>query len=456
MISRVREELGALSRLAWPIVIAEMGWLLTGVVDTVMVGPLGPAAIGAVGTGTIIFLAIMMPGFGTLLALDTFVAQAFGQGRIDECHRWLVAGLQVATAMAVLHAASAMVCVWLLPSLGFHPDVLALIEPYMTHLVWSTLPLFVYGVCRRYLQALHIARPIVVALLVANVLNAAVNWVLIYGHLGLPALGVVGAAYATVAVRFFLAVFCLAVIASEERRRRWGLYRVPLAIEGWRVRRLMRIGAPAAGQILLEVGVFAVASALAGRMTPVAVAAHQIVLNVVGFVFMIPYGIGSAAAVRVAYAMGRRDAAGARRAGWVACGLAVAIMALSATALALVPRQLLALFTVDPGVLTAGTSLILVAAVFQVFDGLQAVTTGALRGLGETRVPMAWNLAGHWLLGLPVAWSLAVPAGWGVVGLWIGLAAGLVVIGTALTVEWHWRSRALHASLKIDLCSPHD
>lgn len=444
MIAAVRGELRRLLGLAWPIVIAEMGWLLTGIVDTVMVGPLGPAAIGAVGTGTIIFLAIMMPGFGTLFALDTFVAQSFGAGRIDDCHRWLVAGLQIACAMAVVHAVAALAFVRILPYAGFHPDVLALIEPYMTHLVWSTLPLFVYGVCRRYLQALDVVRPIMFALVGANLVNAGVNWVLIFGRFGLPALGVVGAAYATVAVRLFLAVFCLAVIVREERRRAWGLFRVPITVEPWRLRRMLLVGGPAAGQLLLEVGVFAVASALAGGITPAAVAAHQIVLNVIGFIFMIPYGIGSAAAVRVGQAVGRADVASARRAGWVAGGLTVAIMLVSATVLAVWPRPILRIFTSDVGVLATGTTLLLVAAVFQLFDGLQTVMTGALRGLGETRGPMLWNLAGHWFLGLPVAWALAFAAGWGVVGLWIGLALGIVIIGSALVVEWRGRSLALH------------
>jgi MATE family multidrug resistance protein len=427
--------------LAWPLVLAEIGWLLMGIVDTIMVAPIGPAAIGAVGAGSILFLAIMMPGFGTLLALDTFIAQSFGAGRLDECQRWFFAGIQLAIVMTAVLSLVAAGCVWLLPHLAFHPEVLAELEPYMTHLVWSVAPLFAYIVFRRYLQAMNIVRPIMIALVVANVANVLVNWLLIQGRLGMPALGVVGAAYATVASRVVMAAVTLLAVVWHERRLSPRLHDVRFALDVPRMWRIVRLGLPAAGQILLEVGVFAAASALAARIAPAAAAAHQIVLNIAGFIFMIPYGIGSAAAVRVGQAIGRVDAAGARRAGWVALGLATAIMTGSALMFATVPRALVSIFTVDPDVLQVGAAVLLIAAVFQLFDGVQTVATGALRGLGETRIPMLSNLAGHWLIGLPLGYTLCFHRGWGVEGLWVGLALGLTLIGTVLLVVWHRRSR---------------
>jgi MATE family multidrug resistance protein len=194
-------ELRAMSSLAWPVVVAEICWLVMGIVDTIMVAPVGPAAIGAVGAGSILFMALMMPGFGTLLALDTFVSQSFGAGRIDDCHRWLFAGIQLAVAMSAVLTAVAMGAAWLLPALQFHPDVLGHLHPYMTHLVGSVTPLCGFLVFRRYLQAMNLVRPVMVSLIFANVINIAVNYLLIEGRLGAPALGVVGAAYATVASR---------------------------------------------------------------------------------------------------------------------------------------------------------------------------------------------------------------------------------------------------------------
>jgi MATE family multidrug resistance protein len=435
-------------RLAGPVIAAEVGWLMMGIVDTIMVGPLGPSAIGAVGAGTILFLTVIMIGFGMLLALDTFVAQSFGAGRIDDCHRWLVAGVQLAAVLSVLLMVVSLGGVMLLPLIGFHPDVLALLKPYMTHLVWSTPPLLAYVVFRRYLQAMNLARPVMVALVLANITNVLACWVLIYGKLGMPALGVVGAAYATVFSRLVMAVFLFVVIVSRERDHPSGLREIPFAIDWPRIKAIVRLGSPAAGQILLEVGVFAAASALAATIAPAAAAAHQIVLNIVGLIFMVPYGLGTAAAVRVGQAVGRRDPDGARAAGWTALALAAGTMVCSAVLFTVAPRLLLYGFTSDTAVLEVGVSLFLVASVFQLFDGIQTVTTGALRGLGNTKTPMLVNLVGHWGIGLPIAWVLCFHRGWGVQGLWAGLAIGLILIGSTLLQVWRTESRAFaHAGM---------
>lgn len=438
----MRRELRPMLTLAGPVIAAEVGWLLMGIVDTIMVGPLGPSAIGAVGAGTILFLTVIMIGFGMLLALDTFVAQSFGAGRIDDCHRWLVAGTQLAAGLSVILMAVSLGGVMLLPLIGFHPDVLALLTPYMTHLVWSTPPLLAYVVFRRYLQAMNLARPVMIALVLANITNVLACWVLIYGKLGMPALGVVGAAYATVFSRVVMAAFLFVVIVSREREQPSGLRDVSFAVDWPRITAIVRVGSPAAGQILLEVGVFAAASALAATIAPAAAAAHQIVLNVVGLIFMVPYGLGTAAAVRVGQAVGRRDPDGVRAAGWTALALAAGTMVCSAVLFTVAPRLLLYGFTSDAVVLEVGVSLFLVASVFQLFDGIQTVTTGALRGLGNTKTPMLVNLVGHWGIGLPIAWMLCFHWGWGVRGLWAGLAIGLILIGSTLLQVWRTQSRA--------------
>jgi MATE family multidrug resistance protein len=430
-------------RLALPVIAAEIGWVSMGLVDTLMVGPLGPAAIGAVGTGSILYLAVMVVGFGTLYALDTFVSQSFGAGRVGDCHRWLFAGVQVAALLAVVLTALSVALIALLPRFRLHPDVLALIRPYMIHLLWSTPLLLAYAVFRRYLQAMHIVRPVMYGLIVANLVNVAANWLLIYGRFGFPALGVVGAAYATVFSRLALALFLFGVIAYRERERPSGLHDVAFVWDADRVWRIVRLGLPAAGQNLLEVGIFAMASALAGRITPAAVAAHQIVLNIAGLVFMVPFGFGSAAAVRVGHAIGRRNRHGAQAAGWTALALATGMMMSSAALFALAPRWLVSLFTRDPEVIRLGVGLLLVAAVFQLFDGVQAVATGALRGLGNTHMPMFVNLVGHWAMGLPAAYLLCFRYGWGVQGLWMGLAFGLITTGVVLLGVWHRQSQAI-------------
>ena len=437
-------------RLALPVVIAEIGWISMGIVDTIIVGPLGPAALGAVGSGSTLFLAVMVFGLGTLYALDTFVSQNFGAGRIDECHRWLIAGLYLAAGLSVVLVAVGLAGVMLLPRAGIHPDVLALLEPYLGALMWSVPPLMAYQVFRRYLQAMNVVRPITVALITANIVNAVGNWIFVYGYLGMPALGVRGSAYATLGARMYLALFLFAIVLRRERARPSGLHDVPWTFEAARAWALVRLGTPAAIQVTLEVGVFALASALSARISPLAVAANQIVLNIAGFLFMIPFGLSSAAAVRVGQAVGRRDPVGVRRAGWTALLLTGIFAVATSTIIATVPQPFLRIFTTEAPVFAIGATLLLFYAFCQPFDAFQCVATGALRGLGSTRTPMLVNLVGHWAIGLPVAYYLCFPRGWGVVGLWVGLLLGLFLIGAVLLFVWHRESRGLPKSINSE------
>lgn len=433
--------------LAVPVVLAELGWMTMGLVDTLMVGRLSPEAIGAVGVGSSIFMGIVVFAMGLLLGLDTLVSQAFGARRVEECHRWLVHGTILAIAlslplMLVLFAIDRTLDGW-----GLDPAVLALTRPYLQVVTWSVLPLLLYAAFRRYLQGMSIVRPVMIALVTANVANVALNWLLIFGNLGAPALGVNGAAWATVGSRIVMAGFLLAVIVYRERGERPGLFHTPLGIELSWMRRLLALGGPAAGQITLEVGVFAAATALAGRLAPASLAAHQIAINIAAFTFMVPLGVSSAGAVRVGHAVGRRDPDGAARAGWTTLLFGVGFMSLAAAAFVLVPHVLIGAFTSDAGVLLAGVSLLMVAAIFQLFDGLQVAATGALRGLGDTRSPMIWNLIGHWVVGLPLGYTLCFVLGFGVIGLWWGLSTGLIICGVSLLYVWWRRIQALGATL---------
>lgn len=430
-------------KLAVPVILSELGWIMMGIVDTVMVSPLGPAAIGAVGTGSTIFMSVMVFGMGTLFALDTYVSQSFGAGKIDECHRWLLAGVQLAVVLAVGLIGLLAGVVAVLPSFGFHPDVLEVIQPYIARLILSAAPLLAYAVFRRYLQAMNVVRPVMVALITANLVNAFGNWLMVYGHWGVPALGTNGSAYATVVARIYLAVFLFCVIWWRERTNPSGLREVPFGLDLTRMWQIARLGVPAAFQITLEVGVFAMASALAGKISPLAIAANQVVLNIASFVFMIPLGLSSAAAVRTGQAIGRRDARGVRVAGGSALLLASAFMIATAALYVVMPRQLLGLFTSDEAVLSVGSTILLIYGALQLFDAWQVVATGALRGLGDTRTPLVLNLIGHWVIGLPLAYWLCFSRQWGVTGLWSGLSIGLTIVGVVLTIVWYQRSRAV-------------
>ena len=439
-------ELPPLLKLAGPVILAEVGWMVMGIVDTIMVGPLGPAAIGATGMGSSVFTAVAIFGMGLMLGLDAFVSQAYGAGDETECLRWLHSGVW----LAIVGAPVVMALTWLLfvsiDWWGLHPEIRVLVGPYLRAISFGSIPLLLYAAFRRYLQGMHVVRPIMLALVTANLVNAGANWVLIYGHLGMPSLGVEGSAWATTAARVWMAGFLYVAIRMEHRRRGDRHPHVPFAPDMVRIRRLISLGFPAASQVTLEVGVFAAATALAGRLDPVSSGSHQIALNIASLAFMVPLGLSSAGAVRVGHAIGGRDYRRAVQAGWTALAAGCVIMSVIGQVLFLWPARLLAAFTTDSRIIDIGVRLLAIAAAFQLFDGTQAVVTGILRGIGDTRMPMIFNVIGHWLFGLPVGYALCFRYGWGVAGLWIGLSIGLIFTAILLTGVWWKRTLVIQDS----------
>lgn len=437
-------------RIAVPVVMAELGWMSMGVVDTIMVGPLGPQAISAAGVGNSMHIAFAIFGMGVLLGLDTLVSQAYGARNIRECHRLFFDGLSLAALMA-LPIVGLLTIVWFsIPSLGFHEAVKPLLESYFGIVVMSTPFLLAYAACRRYLQGMHAVTPVMFALVTANLVNAGANWVLIYGHFGFPAMGIAGAAWATLISRIYmLGVLLVAVWWVDKKRTEQAgvdahaesLWHADWKFDTSRLRRLLSLGVPAASQYTAEVGVFALATALSGMLDPISSASHQIALNLAGVAFMIPLGMGSAGAVRVGHAVGAKEPARASAAGWTAILLGTGFMVASGLIFVLMPQRLIALFSRDPDVLRVGSALLLLAAVFALFDGVQGVITGTLRGIGDTRTPMVVNLLAHWFVGLPIGYTLCFILGWGVYGLWVGLSLGLIIVGIILLWVWTHKIR---------------
>ncbi len=429
--------------LAVPVVLSELGWMAQGIVDIIMVGRLGPVAIGAVALGNAVYYTPALFGIGILLGLDTLVAQAYGRKDHDECHRWLAQGVWLACI-----ATPPLMLLIALASFGFSPfgitpQVAVPAAAYLRILNWGTLPLLLYAGTRRYLQGVGDVRVITVTYVGANLINWFGNWVLLYGKLGCPALGVNGSAISTLAARIFMAVALLGFAWRYERKRGHPLFRHWAGPSLARLRELARLGVPAAGQIVLEVGAWNLATLSAGWLTPVALATHQIALNYASLTYMVPCGISAAAAISVGHAVGAGDPERARRAGWLALGLGTGFMLLAAVVFLTAPGPLIALYTRDPRVMAVGPSLLGLAAAFQIFDGIQTVSTGALRGLGETRVPMLANLVGYWVLGLPLGLTLCFVLHWGIYGLWIGLTSALIVIATTLLLRWRRDSARL-------------
>ncbi len=433
----LREALLPMVKLALPVIAAELGWMGMGVVDTLMVGPLGPAALGGTGIGSTLFIAIGIFGMGLLLGLDPVVARAFGAGDRDECDRWLVAGLWLALVSTPPLTVVLLAMWWALPSLGFHGAVLPHVDAYFPIVALSLPPLLGYAALRRYLQALSRVRAIAFTLVSANLVNIVANWLLIYGIGPAPALGVRGSAWATVISRVYMLLVLGWVAWRLHRAGPEG--RVSFALPMARLRRLAALGLPAAAHLTFEVSVFSAVTALAGQLRPDALAAHHIALNIASVAFMVPLGVSAAAAVLVGQHLGRGAAREAKRAGWAAIVVVLSFMSASAAALFMAPGAFIGLFTADAAVIAIGSQLLGVAAAFQLFDGLQVATTGALRGLGETKGPMFISLIGYWVSGLPLSWWLCFRAGYGVVGLWLGLAASLCLVGIALLFLWYRR-----------------
>ena len=438
-------------RLALPLVLAEVGWMSMGVVDTIMVGHLPRPAItiSAAALGQVLYNTLAFGVGGVLLGLDTYISQAHGAGEWDDANKWLLSGV----VLAGLLSAVLMGMVWVVPLAMMRlpvgggeagREVMRQAVGFLGALNWGTLPLFLYMTFRRYLQAFNHVRPIAAAVVSANLVNAGLDWLLLFGHrfhvgglsAGIPAYGVVGAAVSTALARVYLAAFVGAAVWWVDRRHGYGLRRAERVLDWARVRKLVGLGAPVGAQIFVEIAIFATVTALIGVMGPVQLAGHEIALNCVSFTFMVPFAISAAASVRVGQSVGRGDAAGAAAAGWTAIGLGAGFMLSMSGLLVSVPAKIAGGFTHGPDVIRAAVPLLLVGAAFQFFDGVQVTATGALRGLGNTHAGLVVQLIGYWVVGLPLGLWLGFGRKMGAVGLWIGLAAGLLIAGVSLITVW--------------------
>ena len=449
----LRAEFRPSLRLAVPLVLAELGWMSMAIVDTMMVGrlPNSAVAISAVSLGGILVHVLAFFGGGLLIGLDTLVSQAFGAGQREDCHRSLLHGIYLSLALAPF----LMAPVWFFdPLLRFariSPEIISVAVPYSRAMAWGTLPLLLYFAVRRCMQGMNMVRPISFALVTANIINAVGNWLLIYGRLGAPAMGAVGSGWSTAFARIYLAAILVGYLLWYDQKHRTELLRTPIQPELARIRRLIALGFPAAMQITLEIGVFALVTALIGRLGAISLASHQIALNTVSLTYMVPLGISSAAAVRVGQAIGRGDPRGAGDAGGTAILLGAAFMTCAGGVLLIFPRWIARLYTPDETVIHSTILLLAAGAAFQLFDGIQTVATGALRSAGDTRTPMFCHFTAYWIFGLPLGAWLCFYRGWGAFGLWSGLSLALILIGIVLLFAWRRAVRRLAVSSQGNL-----
>jgi len=430
MVLPTPSDFRAMLRLALPVAAVQLGIMAMGVTDTIMVGHLSPAALAAGALGNLYFFIAGIFGQGTLMALDPVISQAVGARDAEAISRALQRGLVMALALTVFTCATFVPVEWVLRVLDQPPEVIPDAASYVRIAIPGVFPFYAFVVFRQSLQAMHRVAPVLWTVLLANLLNAGLNWVFIYGHLGSPALGVAGSSIATSVSRWAMALAVLSISGRQVWHHLTPWRPETLAIEP--LRRMLRLGLPIGVQYLLEYGAFAAAALLMGVLGTTQMAAHQIAINLASFTFMVPLGVSTATAVLVGHAIGAGDEDQARRSAVAGIFIGASFMCASAFVFLVFPGALARSYTGDADVIMLTVMLIPIAGVFQVFDGIQAVAAGVLRGVGDTHAPAVINVVGFWFIGLPVSWVLAFRLGGGAVGMWWGIVVGLAAVALIL------------------------
>ncbi len=436
----IAAEVRATVAVAGPLAAANLAQMAMGFTNTVMVGSLGSAALAAAGLGASLYFTIAMVCSGVLTAVAPLAAHAIGANDPRRAGQVAGKGLVLAALLAVPVITTLMAVPRLLGALGYDAVLAGEIGRFLGAIAWAVPGFLGFAVLRSFLVAASHSRTVMIALVLCVPLNAGLNWVLIFGHFGAPPLGIAGSGCATAIIQWLmfagLALYAAVMPSLAEYRMR------PFSRHWNEIGRILRLGLPIGGILGLEIGVFATTGILMGLLGADALGAHQLVMNCISVVFMVPLGIAQAATVRVAVALGSGVPAAARRAGFVAIALGVAYMAIMAVVLVAAPRTIAKIYVdidapANRGLGEIALSLLAIAAVFQIFDGVQAIAAGALRGYRDTAIPLLLAVIGYWGVGFAGGWLLAFPAGYGAIGLWTGLAVGLAAVALMLTLRLH-------------------
>lgn len=419
--------------LALPIIVVNLGMSAMGAVDTLMIGRVSAEALASVALGNVYYFSIAMLGIGVTLALDPIVSQAIGADDPEGVALGVQRGVVVAVLVSIPLALALLVAEPVVRFLRQPDELLEGIRVYTLILVPSVLPFLLFSVGRQTLQAMHRVAPVVIVIIAANLLNVALNQWLIFGGLGVAPMGIAGSAWATTISRWVMVIALLTIARHELVPLLRPFHRESLRWPA--LARMLRLGIPIGLQLEIEMVTFGAVAMLMGSFGTLQIASHQVALNLASLTFMVPMGVGMGAAALVGRAVGRGDAHAARAAALAALSVGAGFMACTALMFLSVPRLLASLYTNDADVIAFAALLLPLAGIFQVFDGLQVVSAGILRGLGDTRAPMLINLVGFLVIGLGMSTFLAYRTPLGAVGLWWGLVLGLAAVAVILLLR---------------------
>lgn len=437
-----RREASATIRLAVPIAMTQLGQVVMMVTDVAMIGRLGSDALAASALSSIVYFFVFVVSMGVVMATSPLAAQAFGARKPRMLRRVVRQGLWIALMFTI----PGVICLLLftkdvLVGLGQDPATATLTDAYLSTMAFSIPSAIAFLVLRNFVSAVNRPGAALAVMLAGIPLNALLDYALIFGNFGLPRLELIGAGLATSLINLLMLLVLLWITVRRPPFRRYhilGRFWRP----DWKIfRQILALGIPIGGIMVLEFGVFSAAVMLIGWIGTTALAAHQIAIQVPHITFMVPLGIGQAATVRVGHAVGRRDPDGARRAGWMALAMGGSFMTAMAAIMVMIPETLAQVFINkdDPASVLAintAVNLLMVAAAFQIVDGLQAIGAGALRGLNDTKVPMLFAGICYWGIAFVLAWIMGIEWGWGAEGVWIGLAIGLAIMAVLLVARF--------------------
>lgn len=421
-----------LLKLAMPLVLTQAGQTMVQLIDNAMVGRVGTTELAAASFANSIYIIIMLFGLGVFMGVTPLVGHARGAEDATRVASIMKNGFALSGILLVGITAISLALVWAMPHMGQPVEVVELAIPYYRILVFSTIPFLLFSLLKQVGEGLGNTILAMIATIAANLVNIGLNYVLIYGKLGFPQLGLMGAGYATLIARIIMPFILYAGFMRIQNTREYFKLMRTVQVTWAEVKYIFSVGLPIAGQLVMEVSAFALSSVMMGWMGAVALASHQVALGLASFTFMIANGVAMATTIRVSYQLGTRNFESMERVSYSAVHLVVAYMGLCGLAFLILRHQLPYIFTNDPLVIAQAASLLMVAALFQLFDGLQVVCLGILRGFADVKAPMFIAGFSYLAIGLPTSYLCAFTFGLGAEGIWYGFLAGLISAGILL------------------------